>query len=394
MMIKMDRRTISVKNEQGAIAIFLATILALLLLVTTTYAARITISEIQQSSQVDRSEKAYYAAEAGIEDAIYKLQNKTEEQKLEDLFPAMFTPNANGDMAIMVDNTGAWSPTTILSAVRNDDSSDGNWQLAWRNRIVSTGSSESSIGTQPKDVTKEFDASNLTRAGSASVDYNDFAGIQYCWRDAATLPASIEMTIISWDAGSNSGSNVDSSTIKTEKLAFGLNYSVGQQQLNGSHTNASPTACQDNAYSNAINFNIPLSYTDDLGTTYLPRNRRYIFRIKPFYDQSQANLADQSSYRVDYRVFLKDEGVGNPLRINEGGYTIDVVGQSGEIRRRLVARLSADAGLIGVFDYLLYSGGGDLCKLGIEQRNDVNDYVNYYCSPLPSVQIPPGINNY
>jgi hypothetical protein len=57
------------------------------------------------------------------------------------------------------------------------------------------------------------------------------------------------------------------------------------------------------------------------------------------------------------------------LYLPNNSFLIDVVGQSGDIKRRVVARKLRSGRLIGIFDYVIYTGStaNPLCKNGVDQ---------------------------
>ncbi len=63
------------KNERGVVALLVTIIISLLLVLIATATVAIMISELQQASDTAQSARAYYAAEAGAEDAIIQIEN-------------------------------------------------------------------------------------------------------------------------------------------------------------------------------------------------------------------------------------------------------------------------------------------------------------------------------
>lgn len=363
-------------RERGVIAIFFASIIALLLFTTTTYAARVTVSELNQASQVDRSEAAYYAAEAGIEQAIRTIDLAPETASVQEMFPEQFTSSVNqpGDTYTLEDDAGN---AFVANAVSTDDNSASRGELSWRHRRVYS-QSVTYTGTQVKDETQQIDATLLQRrcTGGATIDDSDptastpdclfpgtlhgnFKGIQYCWTPN-TPGARIELTVVSYP-------NASPTSITTAKYI-----TDGTAPLVGPTFSVDPAAAALAAYSYCFNYNVN------------PANR-YIFRMKPIFPTVGAPApvnSSQNQYSVKYRAQLVETvpvlSANQRMYIPNDSYLIDVVGESGDIHRRVVARKLRNGRLLGIFDFALYSGdpGKDLCKIGVSQSDVTYDPFN------------------
>jgi hypothetical protein len=365
-----------IHNERGVIAIFLATILAILLLTTTTYAARVSISELNQSSQIDQSEAAYYAAEAGVEDAIRRIDQSVPGSSIQQIFPQQFdaTNSQPGDSySLSGDGTSA--------QIITDTGSNGS--LSWRHRRVYQQSS-SFFGTLVKDQTEQFDMTELCRRmptgvyGTAGCTpsgvqpvgkdfdgsdiFNKLTGLQFCWNDNSP-GAQLEITDVSYPSG-------NASAVTTQKYI-----TAGGSMFNG------PLSVTTGATST-----LPVQAQPQPGFSYcftyaISSASRHIIRVKVLVDGVAAANADQ--YSVSYRAQLIENPAQaspvNSLYLPNQSYIIDVVGESGDIHRRVVARKLANGQLLGVFDYVLYSGDPlkDLCKIGVPQSDTGAGDVSY-----------------
>ncbi len=377
-------------SQRGAIAMYLAIAMGLLLLITTTYAARLQVTELSQSSQVDRSDQAYYAAEAGIEDAL-RIISKNSAATVQSMFPLQFngmSGRQEGDMNALIDFSGSPVAYNSASSLQRESNASEIGQLAWRNRKV-YDSSASNTGSLVKDETIQYDTSVLARTTPTGIITNSappdtdlgavpdppiagsladhFDGITYCWA-TVTGSAGIEMTVISWDK-----SNI--SDIRTAKVivpdgAFTL--------IPGRTISAGAVVMGTLDYKLAI-----APYTSCFNFHNIDKNRRFIFRLKPVFgatagtggnDQTLNPGGTQNHYSINYRVQFNDttNNTASPLYIPHGSYLIDVVGQSGDIRRRLVAKKERNGKLINLFDFVLYSGedGAALCKVGVGATYD------------------------
>ena len=388
-------------QDSGVIAIFLASIIGILLLTSTTFAARVSTSELNQSSQVDQSEAAYYAAEAGVEEAIRRLVVNPLATICQ-IFPEQYglglstlysgacpaAANQVGDYAVVGDsaNPSAHEGTNLVIATEGPSATNLPG-VAWRLRKV-TAQGNSFTGTQTKDESVQFDTSELCRRAASGAVYgtaacdplaanldkdplggpslpgsaiaNSLQGLQYCWKANAGQTPDIEFTNVYW-------SNINQ--VKTEKLVISNPY-VTTNPVFGSGlglvvtTGANATPAQA-AYSYCVNLN---TMTPSAPGT------KFIFRFKPLFPGVSGNAQAQNAYNISYRAGLIDAKNGNlytppfPLYLPTNTFLIDVVGESGDIRRRIVAKVTRNGGILGIFDYLIYSGSNsDLCKPGITQ---------------------------
>lgn len=336
--------------EKGAIAIFLSVAISILLLTVTVYAARLAVSEVRQSSQIDRSDQAYYAAEAGIEEALRRIDSAPEKD-IEEVFPEQNSSPYKADQAALTGESDELIPLIVESEANEPEIAP----LAWRNRRV-YDSDVSPSGTQVKDESIQLDLSDLRQATASGSScgpdnacdgqplYPRFNGIEYCWTPTAGSP-KFEWTIISWPENNISSSSIRKVLLEKNHTPVNITYGSFTSRIN-------PTP-----YDGCTNFNIS------------DKNRRYIIRIKPLFEVG--NPSSQDAFTVTYRVQLQDSIPGEPLFIQDDSILIDVVGQSGEIRRRVIAKKERNGRLLGIFDFLLYSGDPNLplCKFGVQQQD-------------------------
>lgn len=388
-------RHITLHDYIGGVGLFMVMIVSLLLMTTTTIAARMAMSESRQASEVDQSDAAYYAAEAGIMEAAHRIDVDSERSTditggsptpLEEIFPEQYEHGENGgdrhgDRAVLGEfgNNFATGSQLDIEPDRFDEHSEVFGQIAWRQRQVYE-EPRMPFGTQVKDESVELDLTSLRQLcdpqgfGGDNDDYagedgqdcdgNDiFAlmdGMEYCWsRDVpgAARP-EFEVTILSYPSG-------NATNIATDKVKVDANTSSGVSVAPGVMLQMSSS---DGSYEHCMEFEFSNS------------NRRYIFRIKPLFDGVNAQV-NPDGHRVDYQTrLLHDDPQDRPLFIARNTVIIDSVGQSGETRRRIVARKDRDGRVLGIFDFTLYSGGsGPLCKPGVQQDDVVYYEIEEFC---------------
>ncbi len=393
-------------NERGAVAIFLVTILSILLVVSTTYAARLTVSELNQSSQVGQSEQAYYAAEAGVEDAFYN-------QDLGNPIPVggtCATGTADGDYATLPAATSNGEPTPAVDCGDVTSQAIGN-QIAWRNRNVFTTATTTggiiNYGQQHKDETLDIDTTSISKHSPGSSDCQDtgsssgcgalnhYTGLQYCWGPSpATSTPRIEFTAISWDA-SNNNSDVNSSII-TEKAVVALDANGVPKQ--GTQTASSyillstgiiydgktyfPSPPQGTKFCFNFAFKDPTkSLAQNLAKAPdgSANGRRYIFRIKPLFTSTSSNppsgTQDTNSVNVVAKLLNDYPNTNQWLYVAGNLKLVDVTGQSGSVKRRIIAKRLASGQILDLLDYVIYSGSPakDLCKAGPDNNYACNN---------------------
>lgn len=369
-------------SERGGIALYLVMIVSILLMTTTVVASRLAVSELSQASEVDQSDGAYYAAEAGVEEASRRLDaNTNEELTLAEIFPEQFVNGANGgsqhgDRMELIDDNGSQNlgGSLGIQADPASDHADYFGRLSWRQRRVYE-EPLAPLGTQVKDESIQLDTTDLRREvngiiygedgldSDGSVIHNAFGGVEYCWTPKAPsgpISPELELTVLSYPSG-NAGA------IETEKYIFSANSNATSgRHISISAAGVNPT--EQDLYANCVDI-----------TTNNP-NRRYIFRIRPLF--GGVGGANPNAYQVSYRTKLIDNRLSShqpgssqpPLYIPGSTVLIDVVGQSGDIRRRIVARKERTGRILGIFDYVLYSGDPvlPLCKAGVQQSDEPN----------------------
>lgn len=354
------------QDERGFAALFGIITFSLLLVTISVASSRTAVSELRQSAQVDRSNRALYAAEAGVEEALQRIDdNLNSDEDLATIFPEGATTTA-GDMAILTKNDGSEvSPLNIVL----DDGSDGE-ALAWRNRVVRE-SSFNKEGIQVKDEIIELDLSSLNELDdngeicgsvgsslscSGSPLHQFVSGIRYCPTNLPPAGLPPEDPKYEWIIFSYAASN--STDIDTSKRYI------------------DPDPVTTPGFSLSGDGNSCLDYTLPQ-----PTDRRYIFRIKPIFETGDlGNVDNFSQYQVAYKTELltTSSSVGEVV-IADDSILIDVTGEAGDVRRRIIAKKQRNGRLLGVFDYLLYSGDSSvpLCKAGVLYEVDPTNGVSY-----------------
>ncbi len=367
----MGQSPILKTSEAGVIAIFLSVIISILLLTSTTLAARVTVVELNQASSVDQSEQAYYAAEAGVEEAARRI----------DLNPhatarQMF-PNQYDGAGVLYGDTLNKNFTNLDPLLDQAQPFDLG-EVSWRSRKVYEEGSAFN-GLQVKDETVQFDTTEICRkvggvtygtktcppTGVVDQDvsppganiFSNFNGLQYCWTPNGGTVPSIELTDVFYAAGGLNTPN----PVTTEKTMI---YAPGSPSFRG---NIPQKNGMQVLVTSAGGGQTCFQFTNNGGNNFV--NFRYIFRVKPIF-----TTGSNQNFSVNYQATLMESTVYPPnqkLYLPNNSFLIDVVGQSGDIKRRVVARKLRSGRLIGIFDYVLYSGSSTtpLCKGGVAQSD-------------------------
>ena len=399
----MNQSRTSLGSDSGVIAIFLAAIIGILLLTSTTFAARVSTSELSQSGQVDQSEAAYYAAEAGVEEAIRRLVVNPAGTICQ-IFPEQFNltlstlqtgvcPVASsqiGDFALLRDGASPAASEGASLTIGTEGAAAANLPgNAWRSRKV-TAQGNSFTGTQVKDESVQFDTSELCRRAAtgeiygttacdplpANVDKDPLSilpiadslqGLQYCWKANPGETPDIEFTDVYW-------TNINQ--IHTEKMVLRAPYTAGSPVFASGLTLTATTGSSATPAQPAYGYCVRLN---TIAPGVVP-GTKFIFRFKPLYPGISGSAQLQNAHSIAYHAELLDAKNGAsfsppyPLYLPTNTFLIDVVGESGDIKRRIVAKVTRNGGILGIFDYLIYSGSSsDLCKPGITQLEGAYD---------------------
>ena len=375
-------------NNKGFAALFAVATFSLLLVTVSVSSARLSTSELRQSFDLDLSDSAYYAAEACIEEALQRLEdNKNKELRdpavLASIFPEGAT-TAQGDGALIIDELGNDTPMQFVSS--NSSSLEGA-NLKCRNRQVYR-SSMSLSGTQEKDESIQVDLGTLLHVGAdgrpcysqpnrtcdgARSLHSAVYGFRYCALNFGPIVPSFEWTITRYR-------QADPSDIDTFKYLASYNGGV-RRVSSGSFVRS--VASSSNPSESCAEFRIDGASARN--------NYRYIVRTKPIYTNVPAG--SQSQYYVNYTINLLSTGIpSDRIVIDDASVFIEATGDvaDGTISRELGTKKQLNGRLLGIFDFLLYSGSEQypLCKAGVLFDVDNRGTLSYdpeTCTVNPNV---------
>jgi hypothetical protein len=321
-------------NERGIVALISAIVISLLLSVIVISMVGLMIGEARQAQDADQSIRAYYAAEAGIEDALLKVKAAgagVAEQS-----------SCSGTGMDFGDGSGF---TCQLIEVKNN-------QLAGRLNPEEATQLEPFHSGLGAGVHYNRVVINWHQPG-LSADPNVVGNpylppTSYTPRGSWTWPAVMEVTMLWFNPASItpiSGVNIHTLLVRPSNTAFGTDYGnlLNTTQIDGNCSTDNLTR------TGGYNCQAILNLTVGPGAPG-PANaaNQFIFRIRPRY--AGAN------YRVTFH-----NGAGPAREVQDQFAVIDVTAKAGDVFRRVQAHVPVTAAAASGLDFVLFSDT-DICK--------------------------------
>lgn len=395
-------RNIRLRHQRGSAALIMTIAISSILVVLFVGITTIATREIRQSINADNANRALYAAEAGVEDAVRRLA--------EDPSVRESTCNAL--------NSGAEVPVT-QSATNNPD-------VAWTCRTITTtnaeltgrlnvdeslhlnlararaSTAEDAAYVQPASMTIEWndprnsaDAANplVQRVSSWLPAYNPPSDdpwpgaaaleITSTWLQTGALSTSGDVTI---QPGSMNNGGLNSlmpvRTVIASPACTGSNctYSDFSPWNNSAYPGGNIAAANVNAgdlmsgistrceSGNSVDYSCRMPASDRYDIANLAKSEINNGSANIVYDGSTNSVNTRMVLRIrprynaaSYRIRFYDSS-GNEVFMPDGSATIDVTARSGNYLRRVIAKKQLVPKVYdGVFDNALFSGG-DICK--------------------------------
>jgi hypothetical protein len=328
-------------DEKGVVSLLAAMLISLLLTVVTTSAVSLSVGELKQASNADQSVKAYFAAEAGVEDALLKI--KTE------LTTAPYT---------VVPKTSCGSPTQISSAQPD---------LLYTCQTVRTTVNHMS-GQLSADQSNQMGP--VTGFNKLTLNWHQFGSDPdivgatytsppfYTSRASWKYPAVMEITALQYDPanispacpGCPNGVEIKSTVIKPADTlgSHNINFKTNEALC----SSANVTLVDSAGYNCSITlegFNTSSSY---------------ILRLRPRYASTRYKM-----------VFTQG---GTVVAMPSQTAVIDVTARAGGVYRRVEVQVPILAGAASGLDYVLFSDT-DICK----DFNVSGNSATGFCAPSP-----------
>jgi hypothetical protein len=356
-----------VDRERGAMALIATIIIAVLISVITAGLSRGFSSEFRQTTDVQNSDRAFYAAEAGVEDALQRIKDNSDPLRNPSPYYYTETP-VPGDPqgASRADATGQViasplfrhiGPGNDLTASAQADDPGAKW--IYRSIKLVDQQSE---GALKRDQSVQVD---FSRAGLSKlvIEWNDAvvdSGKQGSWLTgfpsnwaASQEPAAMQLNLASWAEGGGVVTSFAPSVTYLGRPCQSRNIGPGPAPVLPSC--ALDGAGQDVTFNAARQYRLRWEIPLDQGSFYVARLR--------------AKFTG-----THYRVTAYDTA-GAPVVVPDKYITIDVTGKAGETYRRLVVKKQYQADIFSIFDFALASEQ-DLCKSFSVYADFSLDHVN------------------
>ncbi len=318
------------KRQDGFVSLFTCIMISLLLMVVTLSMVTLETLQLRKAEDAEQSLRAYYAAEAGVEDAVSKV--------------------LSGVIAQGTDQTCA---TVGSSKTGYDVPGAAGWTCQ-----------QISFSGNPTGKLETADAAKTIDPGTPSSNYNS---VKIEWDQsssplpnaynarpvAAALPAAgawtyaappVELSIVEYPRGNFSSSSANLKLGNVLFLPGGAGaalpviYNAGLAGIGvqfGSCAVGNPVYRCSAVVSNLANTN-----TDN-----------YIFRIRSRYNPT--------AYRLTF--YTGPNANGNIVSVPDGTATIDVTARAGQTYRRVISKLPLNNGAAEGLNYVMFSDT-DICK--------------------------------
>lgn len=321
-----------IKSQEGLISLLASLIIGFLLVSISVSAAILATKESRNASDFTQSLRAYYAAEAGVEDAVLKVK-----QNISNI--SSIVSNDCSQAANIV----AGAAYTCQKINQTTNSLTGVLGLEQPVQISANGFDR---------VVVSWDLSTDSVISRPPADLVFPPGSSQAW----PYPAVMDLSIIRYNSSLNYDSQGDSTdfSIKSAILRPGTTGATVSFGSIGPSTGPIQTSCTSN-----------LSYSCQMSITDFSPGTNYILRLRPRYGGTHYRL---QFYNGANLVAVADQFV-----------TIDVTAKSGDAFRRVVAKIEVKQGVAAGLDYVLFSDT-DICKNFEVDSNAPNQVTDGLCA--------------
>lgn len=315
------------KRQDGIVSIIATMVFGLLASVFAVSSVALQVSEQRQAEDIDQSVKAYFAADAGVEDALLQVRNGT--------VPAV--------------------PTCRKYDLINDTPTQPD-QVGYTCQLITT-SAPVLEGSLAREQSAQFELDSADNLSSVTIRWHinntdtpsplpASFGASFTSGAAWNAPSAIEISDIHFrDATTNS----DDIRVKNVILRPRRPGGSAGGPITGSVEQEAQ--CQpDSADPTPDGYDCEYTLTQFQSQTgSLPGLRRHIIRIRPRYGLG-------THYSVEFRNTLN-----NQIEMDDQYATIDVTAKAGDAYRRVRAKVPIRGAVASGLDYVLFSDT-DLCK--------------------------------
>jgi hypothetical protein len=339
------------ERQEGFVALFTCILISLLLLVITLSMVTLETLQLRKAEDSEQSLRAYYAAEAGIEDAFANvLSNTITDTSGSNTCNKNTTYDASGIAGWTCQQiTFGGSPSGKLEqpdAAKTVDPGDANYNrvlVEWDQSGYPTAASYNPVWPPFPDQ-NAFNSASPPFAAPIElsiVQYprTAFDASKVCHKDP----------VLGWQPGgcpNGAGTaNLENATIIPSTTASG---NIGYNSGSDAFSTGSPYKgnCVPQRTTNI--YYPSTSYNCYAFLTGFNASFDYLFRIRSRYAGS--------AYRFSFF-----DGTGKNIKVSDDMATIDVTAQAGDTYRRTVYKLPLHAGAASGLNFVMYSDN-DICK--------------------------------
>jgi hypothetical protein len=314
-----------VNDQRGVVALLTTIFVGILLSVITVGLMAQMVGELRQSGDFEQSQRAYYAARSGVEDAVSKvvaaLKNNLRPQ------PQIGCSSGNANLNL--------DPTTP-------------GVLGWTcQQIIFSGSPSGKLGTSDQAV--QIDTSGGPAYASMKLEWDQSSGTlpSGFFNAPASFPAggswnyaaAIELTSVEYPQGSFNAANANI------KLYNALIRPTTGGVVNPSFRTSGGNPVAGTCNPSAASYHCSVIFNGFDGA------HSYIFRVRTRY------------VGTDYRFsfFSNANATGSPVLVPDGDATIDVTAKAGNAFRRVIYKVPYTDGAASGLNFVIYSDG-NICK--------------------------------
>lgn len=299
-MVVMNKQS---SNQQGIVALLTTIIVSILLLIITLGALSLVSGELRQATDYDQSITAFFAAEAGVEDAVAEINRR--------LSQGLPLPE-NSDC----------TPLDAADAQLGEG-------VEYTCQVITADANELTDQLGVEEAT-QLDLAGATGYDSIRVRWNDpSAGTDPAWSgvplpanftqgddwQSGDYPAVIEMLVVSYPNGDFNETDIQTQTVVLKPTSPGGSNSANLSTL----TSLMPVSCDPGSFSG---YDCEASITGLSGSS-----RNYVVRLYARYAQAK------------YELQAINSSTGNIITIPGAQTIIDVTGRAGDVSRRIQVRV-------------------------------------------------------
>jgi len=352
-------------NKRGAVTLATTVVASSMLITLSLASSQLMTREVKMSTRVDSSAKAYFAAEAGVEDALRRLKNNPGFREGNGSFTIFQGSNRYNNVKWIKRNVSdkVFEFTGYLVSTREKEESENlksstidlSGIMVRKNYVIPTDLTTGTLNfgaipaveiKKPSYVVIEWN--NPLKGDSTNV-MSSIGGVENIGLDDSPNydgPAAIEIGVTSWPSGTIDNSNQIRRNSVFIRPQDATRTSAQNLTLANPFTHRSKRIWLQNVPPIGQDYNISLgigSYNHILRIKALYNNTN--FRVRVYYDNRTPSNFNDDEELVIYG--------------NEGHLQIDVTGYADGAYRRIVVRKPRGGIIYSVFDYVLFSKGED-----------------------------------